>query len=68
MAKIFIVQHENPETADVKLIGVYSSHDAANSAVARLTVQPGFRGHPNGFSIDCYTIDKDHWVEGYGPA
>lgn len=26
---------------------------------------PGFKKSPNGFYIDEYAIDKDHWVDGY---
>jgi len=44
--------------------------------VARLSLQPGFCGHPyvvdpqkdvdeQGFHIDRYELDKDHWTEGF---
>ena len=50
---------------DVKLIGAYSSEAAAWAAIERLRMQPGFRDHPDAFTIDGYEIDKDHWKEGF---
>ena len=50
---------------DVKLIGVYSSEDKANKVISRLVQQPGFVGSPDGFSIDKYEVDEDHWSEGF---
>jgi homoserine kinase type II len=64
---------------EAKLIGVYRSAEAAKEAIGRLQEQPGFRDHPRlvnplrdkgeeddqGFYIDEYEVDKDHWAEGY---
>ena len=50
---------------DAKLSGVYRSRDAANAAIARLSFQLGFRDHPDGFTVDEYELDKDHWCEGF---
>jgi hypothetical protein len=50
---------------DVKFIGVYSSRALAAAAVGRLGAQPGFRDTPDGFHIDSYTVDADHWTEGF---
>ncbi len=72
----FVLWHMPPgseELGDYMLIGVYSSHDAALAAVARLCGQPGFRDHPEvvddtekaGFFVSRYTVDQDHWTEGY---
>ena len=47
------------------MIGVYSSQSTAQEAVARLSVQPGFCDLPEGFCIDRYAVDQDHWAEGY---
>jgi hypothetical protein len=63
---VYVLQHENPETAVVKMIGVYSSSAAAKAAILRVSKQPGFSTAIGGFSIDAYEIDKDHWTEGYG--
>ena len=48
-----------------KTIGIYSSESAARQAIERLQAQPGFRDHPDGFQVDAYLIDKDHWAEGF---
>lgn len=69
MKTVFILQHERPETEevmeDVKFIGAYSSRVSAEAAVHRLQRQPGFCDYPDGFSIDEYEVDKDHWTEGF---
>jgi hypothetical protein len=77
--KVFVVQHSHTlpsGIADVKMIGVYRSLDAAKMALGRLGMQPGFSKHPthidpdatdeeDGFYIDEYELDKDHWTEGF---
>jgi hypothetical protein len=79
MDTVFVVQHVHVLSSgeqDVKFIGVYRSVDSALSAVTRLQGQPGFKDHPRvvdleidddpqGFHIDRYPLDKDHWSEGY---
>ena len=50
---------------DAKLIGVYSSQETAEEAKHRALSQPGFRDVPEGFMIDRYRVDQDHWTEGY---
>ena len=67
MAEVFVLQHEYEVDGrdETKLIGVYSSRAAAEAAVARLCGQPGFSRHPDGFSIDVYSLDQDHWTEGF---
>jgi hypothetical protein len=66
--RAYVVQHVHAAPdgdEDVKFIGVYSSEQAARDAVARLSLQPGFREHRDGFHVSAYEIDKDHWVEGF---
>jgi hypothetical protein len=79
MQSVFVAQHLHilpGGEEDVKFIGVYRSLEAACSAVERLRSQPGFRDHPRivdpqeetdvqGFHIQEYPLDKDHWSEGY---
>ncbi len=68
MASVFVLQHVHPRedgVEDVKFIGVYSSREKAEAAVARLGRLPGFSDARDGFHIDEYRIDQDHWVEGY---
>jgi hypothetical protein len=50
---------------DTKLIGAYTSEQTAQAAIARLQCQPGFCDTPEGFTIDRYMLDHDHWREGY---
>lgn len=68
MSCVYVLHHEHqidPDTEDVKLIGVYSTYENAQEAFRRLCAQPGFCDTQDGFSIDKYEIDKDHWVEGF---
>jgi hypothetical protein len=68
MASVFVLQHVHSRedgVEDVKFIGVYSSREKADAAVARLSCLPGFSDVPDGFHIDEYRVDQDHWVEGY---
>ncbi len=65
MERAFLLQHERPDTDDVKVIGIYSSEMEAKTAIDRLRKQPGFCDHPDGFSIDAYEVDMDHWSEGF---
>jgi hypothetical protein len=65
MKHAYLLQHERPDTGDVKVIGIYSSRESAAAAIERLRTQPGFRDHPDGFAIDRYALDRDHWSEGF---
>ncbi len=65
---VFVIQHVHEmedEQEDVKFIGVYSTEESAKTAIARLSTQPGFRETANGFYIDRYKLDEDHWTEGF---
>lgn len=44
---------------------MYSSEDRAWSAVDRAKALSGFREYPDGFSVDPYEVDMDHWAEGF---
>ena len=71
MASVFVLQHVHSRedgVEDIKFIGVYSTRDKAQAAVARLSRLPGFVDAPDGFSIDEYRVDQDHWAEGYVAA
>ncbi len=68
MASVFVLQHVHERedgVEDVKFLGVYSSRENAQEAVARMGRLPGFADAPDGFQIDEYRVDQDHWVEGY---
>jgi hypothetical protein len=67
METVFVLSHIHPLESenDEKLIGVYRSEEAAKSAIARAGRLPGFADCPEGFVIDAYELDRDHWTEGY---
>lgn len=67
MTDVFVLQHayEIDETEEVKLIGVYSVREEAESAVLRLRRKPGFCYRPDDFHISVYSLNKDHWQEGF---
>ena len=79
MHSVFVLQHVRllPDGAeDAKLIGVYRSRGSAEAVAARLAMAPGFVLHPHivgpertddpqGFCIDEYVLDRDHWGEGF---
>lgn len=66
--RVFLLHHSHEAadgTADVKLIGVYSTELAAQVAITRLCRQRGFAEHPSGFEITAYQLDATHWQEGF---
>lgn len=80
MKSVFLVQHLNTlpdECEDVKIIGIYRTKEAALRAIEQVKAQPGFADSPqlrdplldedveDGFYIDEYTLDEDHWTDGY---
>jgi hypothetical protein len=68
MASVFVLQHVHTQedgVEEVKFIGVYSAREKAQAAVERLNRLPGFADAPDGFHIDEYGVDQDHWAEGY---
>lgn len=62
---IWHVRSDDEDGDDAKFIGVYRSEAAANDAVVRLKGKPGFCDHPDGFQVQCYKLDEDHWTEGF---
>ena len=68
MPSVFVLQHVHStedDAEDVKFLGVYSSRENAQAAMVRLGHDPGFSEARDGFHVDEYQIDQDHWVEGY---
>lgn len=68
MSIVFLVHHvarKNERDEDVKLIGVYSIRENADAAVRRLSSKPGFIEYPDGFHVDEYELDRDHWTDGF---
>jgi len=56
---------EGFEADDISLIGVYSTRSNAEAAVERSKMLPGFCDYPQGFAIDRYKLDQDHWETGF---
>jgi hypothetical protein len=80
MKSVFLVQHLHTladECEDVKIIGIYRTKEAALTAIEKVKTQPGFADCPqlrnplidenveDGFYIDEFTLDEDHWTDGY---
>lgn len=67
MDTVFLVTHARhaDHRDDAKIIGIYSSQRNAELAVETASELPGFRNHPRGFTIEEYTLDEDHWTEGF---
>jgi hypothetical protein len=62
---LFVLLHSLPESGRVKVIGIYSSKAMAEKAEERSRLLPGFVEEPEGFTIERYEIDKDHWPRGF---
>ena len=65
---VYLLWHRDDvydDTPDAKLLGVYSSEEAARDRIARASSLPGFADHPEHFVIDALTVDKDEWNCGY---
>ncbi|OEJ95843.1 hypothetical protein [Streptomyces thermolilacinus] len=50
---------------DVKLLGTYSSGEAARARIGRARELPGFRDEPMCFYVEECVVDEDQWAEGY---
>jgi len=59
----YTVFHSNPLNGDTKFIGVYSSKNSAEKAVAKLSIQPGFIDSPKNFDIQSYPLNKEELRE-----
>jgi hypothetical protein len=68
MKFVYLVQHVhkfNEDDEDVKIIGIYATEQLAQEAVERTKKLAGFSEAVDGFYIDRYELNKDHWTEGY---
>ena len=79
MKSVFVLEHlhthENGEEC-WKRIGIYITYEGAFEAINRAKKLPGFSDFPdlmdlnnpetkNGFNIDEYILNQDHWLDGY---
>ena len=65
MEPLFVLLHSLPETGKVKVIGIYSSRALAEEAEERSRSLPGFADEPDGFTVEQYEVDRDHWPRGF---
>jgi hypothetical protein len=68
MEQVFLLWYEyggEQHDDDCVLIGVYSSEENAAGARERLKDKPGFSDRYEGFTIDRYELNKDHWTTGF---
>jgi hypothetical protein len=65
MSPLYVLLHSLPETGRVKVVGIYSSTSLAEEAKRRAEALPGFSEEPDGFAIDSYEVDRDHWSRGF---
>jgi homoserine kinase type II len=64
---IFLLTHEYELDGydQLKVLGVYSELQLAETAKAYFSTQPGFCDHLDGFGIEECQINKDLWSEGF---
>lgn len=48
-----------------KLLGIYSTRERAEQALAGLRDKPGFRDHPDGFEINDGPLDETYFTDGF---
>ncbi|BCT93312.1 hypothetical protein LYSHEL_23360 [Lysobacter helvus] len=65
---VYLLSHANPGKLqdDEKILGVFSSAEKANQAIAGYLLLPGFREQQDGFHVDAYVVDQQEWSEGFG--
>jgi hypothetical protein len=66
--RVFLLWHVHKiadDNEDEKLIGVYRTETDAKAAIVRLQDKPGFVQCREGFLVEWYELNKDHWAEGY---
>ena len=68
MNTVFLIHHvarDGQPDEDTKLLGVYSDRQQAHAALTRFLKLPGFRDDQAGFLLEEYTLNEDHWTEGF---
>lgn len=60
----FIREYEHREDTELR-IGIYATHDDADTAVEALKGKPGFRDFPAGFDIREVELGQTGWQYGF---
>jgi len=50
---------------DIKLLGVYTTEERAQSRIDKAKREPGFDADPDCFWIETHTLDADRWIGGF---
>jgi len=61
---LWYVKERDGDNADL-LIGVYRTEADAEAAIDRLKSKAGFVASPEGFRINRYELNRDHWEDAY---
>lgn len=67
MTVVYVVKHvqQNDDGIDeAKIVGVFTTSEAAEGAILQLRTKPGFVEHPDGFHVDAYELDWIEWSAG----
>ena len=71
MEYVYLLEHSyeqvkgDPETREIKSLGVFTSTEEAEEAIKFYKALPGFRDYPDGFFIDKCKLGQKEWVEGF---
>ncbi len=68
MTEVYALWHRHEDEMGYDhdtMLGIYSTRQKAEQALAMLRDKPGFVDHPGGFEIDDCTLDKTALVEGF---
>jgi len=68
MTDVFIVSFDRQLPSgedDERLLGVYSTEQKAQAALARFKAQPEFRDHSECLAAEPFTLDETSFKEGF---
>jgi homoserine kinase type II len=63
--KLYHIRTREDGCEDEKLIGIYTTREKARATIQRLSGLRRFKDYPGKFKIFKFTLDKDHWTEGF---
>jgi hypothetical protein len=69
MTKVYLLCHDYETSTSPDngiIIGLFSTHELTSKAIEALSSKPGFANFKNGFTIDTYIVNEDHWRDGFG--
>jgi hypothetical protein len=64
---VYLLLHEREDVdgEHIKIIGVFEDHEIASSHINDLRMMPGFKEHPDGFSVEEFTVGECRWTDGF---